>query len=207
MSVSPESVSQLLASDDFGDRLRAVNQIRQLEQATAFELIQQAAADRNVRVRYAAVSQFSSLGHQNREVSLKLLRDCLLQDSESDVQAAAADSIGALKLTEAFDDLKQVYETTSEWLVKFSIVAALGELGDRRSFTLLEDALNSTVDLIQAAAIGALGELGDPRAVPLLIPYISHPDWQVRFRTAKALGLLGSSEARPALESLLEDPV
>lgn len=29
MSVNPESVKQLLVSEDLGDRLRAVNQIRQ----------------------------------------------------------------------------------------------------------------------------------------------------------------------------------
>ncbi len=46
-----------------------------------------------------------------------------------DVQAAAADSIAALKLTEAFEDLQQLYHTTSEWLVKLSIIAALGEMG------------------------------------------------------------------------------
>jgi len=41
MSVTPESVKQMLSSENLGDRLRAVNQIRELEPAIAFELVQQ----------------------------------------------------------------------------------------------------------------------------------------------------------------------
>jgi HEAT repeat protein len=59
MSVTPESVKELLRSDDFGQRLSAVNQLRQLDPAIAFELIQPAIADQSVRVRYAAVSQMA----------------------------------------------------------------------------------------------------------------------------------------------------
>ncbi|PLZ80106.1 phycocyanin alpha phycocyanobilin lyase, partial [Fischerella thermalis WC217] len=55
MSVNPESVKQLLVSEDLGDRLRAVNQIRQLEPTIGFELIQNAINDSNSRVRYSAV--------------------------------------------------------------------------------------------------------------------------------------------------------
>ena len=62
MSATPESVQTLLNSDNFGDRLSGINQLRQLDPATAFELIRPAVTDKNVRVRYAAVSQLSSLG-------------------------------------------------------------------------------------------------------------------------------------------------
>ena len=41
MSVTPEAIKQKLSSEDLGDRLRAVNQIRELsDQAIAFELVQ-----------------------------------------------------------------------------------------------------------------------------------------------------------------------
>ena len=113
MSITPESVQELLSSEDFGDRLKAVIQMRQLEPSIAFQLIQPAIVDRSVRVRYAAVSQLSSLGNQNPAVSLEVLRRCLLEDPEPDVQAAAADSLGALKLTEAFEDLRALYHRSS----------------------------------------------------------------------------------------------
>jgi len=205
MTITPESVQQLLGSENFGDRLRGINQLRQLEPAIAYELVQPAVIDSNTRVRYAAVSQMSSLGNQNRSAALEILRDRLLNDSEPDVQAVAADALAALKLTEAFDELEHLYQTTPEWLVKFSIVAALGELGDPRGFILLEDALKSEQEIIQSAAIGSLGELGDPRAVSLLAAHAENPDWQVRYRVVQALSRLGNSQAKSILANLAQD--
>ncbi|WOB42692.1 HEAT repeat domain-containing protein [Thermoleptolyngbya oregonensis NK1-22] len=204
MTITPESVKALLESGDFGDRLRAVNQMRQLDPAIAFDLIQIAATDSSVRVRYAAVSQLASLGSQNPDMALDLLQ-ASLRDSEPDVQAAAADSIGALKLTAAYEDLKALYHRSTEWLVQFSIIAALGELGDPSSFDLLQEALGSTNELVRTAAIGSLGELGDPRAIPLLTAYATHPDWQIRHRVVQALGHFQTPEARAVLEGMVND--
>lgn len=208
MSVTPDSIQQMLSSDDLGDRLRAVNQIRELEDTqVAFELIQTAVNDRNARVRYSAISQMDTLGGQNLEIALTVLRDRLINDPEPDVQAAAADCLGALKLTESFDDLQQLYHNTSEWLVKFSIIATLGELGEPRSFDLLTEALTSDNGLVQTAAIGSLGDLGDSQAVPLLIPYATNPDWQIRYRVVQALSKLGGTEAHSTLEALASDEI
>lgn len=208
MSVTPETVKQMLDSEDLGDRLRAVNQIRELEDtAIAFELAQSAIQDRNARVRYSAVSQMDTLGGQNLQLSLELLRDRLHNDPEPDVQAAAADCLGALKLTEAFTDLEQIYHSTTEWLVKFSIVATLGELGDPRSFDLLKQALDSDNDLVKTAAISSLGDLNDPRAVELLTAHATNADWQIRYRVAQALGKLGGTQAQSVLQDLAKDEV
>ncbi|MDF2388459.1 HEAT repeat domain-containing protein [Nostoc ellipsosporum NOK] len=207
MSITPESVRQLLGSEDLGDRLRAVNQIRELEPAIAFELIQIAIGDGNSRVRYSAVSQLNTLGTQNLELSLEILRDRLLNDTEVDVQAAAADSLGALKIHSAFEDLERVYHQSPEWLVKFSIIATLGELGDPRAFNLLKEALTSENELVQTAAISALGELGNPEAVALLTPYASNPDWQIRYRVVQALTRLGGADAQSVLKTLTNDQV
>ncbi len=207
MSVTRESVQQLLISEDFGQRLSGINQLRQLEPSVAFELIQPVVNDSNTRVRYAAISQLDTLGSQDLQATFTILRDRLLNDSEPDVQAAAADALGALKFTEAYEDLQQLYHQSSEWLVQFSIIAALGELGEPRSFELLEEALASNTSLIQTAAISSLGDLGDRRALPLLIPFASDPDWQVRYRVAQALSKIGDPEARPTLEVLANDSV
>ncbi|MBD2384535.1 phycobilisome degradation protein NblB [Cylindrospermum sp. FACHB-282] len=206
MSITPESVKQLLSSEDLGDRLRAVNQIRDLESAIAFELLQLAMGDSNSRVRYSAVSQMDTLGTQNLELSLNLLR-ALLKDPEPDVQAAAADCLGALKLHAAFEDLQELYHTTPEWLVQFSIIATLGELGDPRGFALLKLALASDNELIQTAAISSLGELGNLEAIPLLLPFATNSDWQVRYRVVQALSRLGGADAKSILETLVNDEI
>lgn len=205
MSVSRESVQELLSSEDYGQRISGVNQLRQLEPSVAFELIQPVVTDKNTRVRYAAVSQMDTLGSQDLQASLTILRDRLLNDEEPDVQAAAADALGALKLTQAYDDLQNLYRRTPEWLVQFSIIATLGELGEPRSFELLQEALNSNIGLIQTAAISSLGELGDARAIPLLIPFATNSDWQIRYRVVQALNRLGGNEARSTLEALAKD--
>ncbi|MEL6385394.1 MAG: HEAT repeat domain-containing protein [Cyanobacteria bacterium J06626_18] len=206
MSPTPESIKQLLASSDLGDRLRAVNQIRELPAATAFELLLPACADGSPRVRYAAISQMDSWGNQDRQRASEILRRTLMTDPEPDVQAAAADALGGLQMTEAFDDLQSIYNTTGEWLVQFSIVSALGELGDPRGFELLQLALDSDIQLVATAAIGALGELGDERAISLLLPYAESDDWQVRHRVTQALSQFNTPEVRATLEQLSQDP-
>lgn len=205
MTHTPESVRELLQSGDYGDRLRAVNQLRELDPEIAFEIVQTAAVDSNARVRYAAVSQIATLGQSHPEQVASMLRQILKTDSEPDVQAAAADTIGALRLTDAYEDLEAIYNHTSEWLVKFSIVAALGELGDPRAFDLLQNALATQNELISTAAIGALGELKDERALPLLLNYTSSSDWQVRHRLVHALSHFSQPEARSALQTLAND--
>ncbi|WOD41673.1 phycobilisome degradation protein NblB [Nodosilinea sp. E11] len=205
MPITPDSVRDLLHSDDYGDRLRAVNQLRELAPAEAFELVQLAANDGNARVRYAAISQIASLGRQDVATVEPLLRRSLTEDPEPDVQAAAADTIGGLKLTSIYPELANLYYNTEEWLVKFSIVAALGELGEPQAFDLLQEALGSDNELIATAAIGALGELGDSRALPLLLDHTTHHDWQVRHRLVQALAQFSEPEAKAALQRLTED--
>ncbi|HIK43640.1 MAG TPA: HEAT repeat domain-containing protein [Leptolyngbyaceae cyanobacterium M65_K2018_010] len=205
MAITPESVRDLLHSEDYGDRLRAVNQFRELERAAAFELAQLAANDGNARVRYAAISQLAHLGQHDVATIEPLLRRALTNDPEADVQAAAADAIGGLQLRSAYEDLAAVYHSSHEWLVQFSIVAALGELGEPQAFSLLQEALESENELVTTAAIGALGELGDARAVPLLLNYTNHPDWQVRHRLVQALAQFSQPEAQAALTALTQD--
>ena len=207
MDVTPDSVRVLLDSDDYGNRIHAVNQMRYLEPASAFELLMTASTDSNARVRYAAVSQLASVGNQDRQAVANLLRRCLLTDAELDVRAAAADSISALQLTELFDDLNNVYSQTTDWIVQMSIVAALGELGDPRGFDILQDALTSETDLIKTTAIGALGELGDRRAIGLIRPFATSDDWQIRYRVVQALNRLGGDEAIAILKELINDDV
>ena len=203
---TPESVTLLLNSEDYGERLSGINQLRVLDPAQAFGLIQGVIQDQNARVRYAAVSQLSSLGRQDLPKALEILRDRLFNDSEIDVKAAAADALGGLQLTEAYPDLEQVYQQSSEWLLQLSIVACLGELADPRGFALLQTALSSPIELVQTAAIVALGELGDVRGIPLITSFISHPDWQIRYRSAQALSRFERNESIvEALQVLAQD--
>jgi HEAT repeat protein len=204
MSITPETAKALLDSADFGDRIRGINQLRELPAIEAFGLLAPILQDENVRVRYAAVSLLASVGQVDRVKSLAWLR-VGLSDPELDVQAAAADAIAGLKLTEGFDDLKRLYESSNDWIVRMSIVASLGELADPRGFDLLQSALASGDDVLLPAAIGALGELGDPRAVELLQPYAVSEDWQVRYRVLQSMMHFDTPAAKAAIAQFAQD--
>lgn len=205
MSYSPESIQQLIHSENYGERITGINQLRNIDPQLAFTMIQPLVTDENARIRYAAVSQLDPLGNVNLDTALNLLRDRLFNDSESDVRAAAADAIGGLKLVSAFDDLEQVYDSTSDWLIQLSIISALGEMGEPRAFGLLQKALGSDNSLVKTAAVSAFGELGDQNAVALLIPFVDDEDWQIRYRLAQALGHLGGEQAIATLHQLAQD--
>lgn len=202
---SIESVQQLLSSEDFGDRISGLNRLRSFEPDVAFPMIQPLLQDKEARVRYAAVSQMDTAGVGFEAETLPLLRHVLINDPEIDVKAAAADALAGLKLKEAYPDLKETYYATTEWLLQFSIIAAVGELGEPQAFDLLQEALQSEVELVHMSAISALGDLGDRRAIELLIPFTENPDWQIRYRIAQAFGRLGGEEVRPFLEKLAQD--
>ncbi|MEL6469251.1 MAG: HEAT repeat domain-containing protein [Cyanobacteria bacterium J06623_4] len=202
---TPAQIQQMLTSENFGDRIKGINLLRDIEPATAFEMITPLCEDANTRVRYAAVSQISTLGAQDKPTALSLLK-AALSDPEPDVQAAAADSIGALQLTDALSDLQTLYNSTPEWLVKMSVVACLGEMGDPSAFDFLASALTADNALVSVSAMGALGELKDERAIPLLLPYATDADWQVRHRIAQSLSnFVDNADVATALEQLAKD--
>jgi HEAT repeat protein len=202
-----DAITALVNSENKGDRIKALNMVREIEPAAAYGYITQLVTDKDTRVRYAAVSQLASLGGQDLTQSATILRDRLVNDPEPDVQAAAADAIGALKIVTAFDELQHLYDTTPEWLVQFSIIAALGELGEPRGLDLLKTALANDTVLVQTAALGAIGELGDVSAVESIIPFVTHPDWQIRYQLARSLRALGGDLAHQNLAILATDPI
>jgi HEAT repeat protein len=204
MTVTPDSVRTLLASEDFGDRLRGVNQLRQLDPTIAFDLVGVPIQDKNTRVRYAAVSMMDTIGGVDLAKSLEILRDCL-QDPEYDVQAAAADAIGGLGLTAGIPDLIAMYHGTNEWLLQLSIVAALGSMNDSQVLPLLAEALKSETELVRMTAVQAIGELADPQGLALLAPFMQEPDTQIRFRVAESIGKIGGDDAQALLKTMAQD--
>jgi len=199
------SVRDLLQSSDYGDCISGLNRLHTLTHDEALTLITPLLTHTNARVRYAAVSKIATVGNADRSAALDLLRDRLRHDSELDVKAAAADSLGALGLKEAYEDIAALYHETSDWLLRLSIVAALSEMGEPKAIAVMLDALTSDNDLLVATAIGAIGDLGDDGVIDQLEMFICHDDSQVRFRTAQALGSLGGDRARGWLQRMLDD--
>jgi HEAT repeat protein len=205
MTPTPESVRALLTSANFGDRLQGINQLRVIDKAAAFELVQLVIADSNTRVRYAAVSLIDTIGDVDPAKSLEILRSCLA-DPEYDVKSAAADALGGLQLTAAIPELVDLYHDTSEWLLQLSIVAALGSMPDPRSLQLFSESIGSEVELVRMTTVQAIGEMADPAGVEILQQAIADSDDHIRVRVAEALGRIGDEAAMKLLQIMATDP-
>jgi HEAT repeat protein len=205
MTSTPESVRALLTSENFGERLHGINQLRVIDKVTAFELVQLVISDSNTRVRYAAVSLMDTIGDVDLVKSLEILRACLA-DPEYDVKSAAADALGGLQLTAAIPELVDLYHDTAEWLLQLSIVAALGSMPDPLSLKLFAESIGSEVELVRMTTVQAIGEMADPAGVEILQQAIADPDTQIRFRVAEALGRIGNEPAKQLLQTMVTDP-
>ncbi|KAI0563849.1 phycocyanobilin lyase [Gracilaria domingensis] len=166
-------VKEMLVSSDSLDRIRGINRASELDSTSEIvsSLVSLATKDGNQQVRYVAISRLAnldsaSLSEEEKEELLTAARYILMNDSESSCQAGAADLIAGLRLSEGFDDLIATFNTTSDWMLKFSIAAGLGEMGDPKAFDFLVSALDREPQdnfLLVSAIIGSLGELGDER--------------------------------------------
>lgn len=201
MEISIEDVTKRITSERASDRISAALDLRFVSPEDALPLLRNAAKDSIAIVRvYTAVT----LGKQKAPGSFEILID-MLGDIDSAVRAEAAGSLGSLGEKRGFEYLEATYQQEADWLVRYSIVVALGQLKDPRSFDILCNALKSTAELARNAAISALGEIGDPRALEQLFPFISDSSPEVRRRVAQALGKLGDPAAQSALTYLTKD--
>lgn len=187
------SVTKQIESEDFLERIRAVNRMDELgvsERVAA--LVRMATADKNQQVRYAALGRLAGMlpgdvSVEDKQVVLDAARLVLLNDKEVSCQAVAADVIAGMKLTEGFEDLVAAFERSSDWMLRLSIAAGMGEMGDERAFEFLKGVLEGEGDpLLMAAALGAVGELGDERGVAVVERFLESEDVSIRERAAMA---------------------
>lgn len=204
MAAADPPVPEQLTSDDFLDRIRGINRIEEISGISnrLSALIPIATEDPNQQVRYAAISRISNFDHESlsdedAEKVLSAARFVMLNDKESSCQSGAADLIAGLKLSDGFDDLVDTFNRTSDWMLKFSIAAGLGEMGDPKAFDFLTSVLDDKQEsdfLLMAAAIGSLGELGDKRGIPVIEKFLSNEDASIRERAKIAHTMLTGTE-------------
>uniref|UniRef100_A0A7S1TDD5 Phycocyanin alpha phycocyanobilin lyase n=1 Tax=Compsopogon caeruleus TaxID=31354 RepID=A0A7S1TDD5_9RHOD len=162
------TLREMLTTGKRADRARAVNLARHLPPADCLDLLLEAVTSKDPQIRYAAISQMAEVGKTDPDRVMKVAAELLVADPESSVQSGAADVLASLQVPGAFDILEEALRNTKDWMLQFSILAGLGELGDQRAYDVLVEAMSSEEDLLRVAAVGALGELGDVRAIPLI---------------------------------------
>lgn len=195
-------VQTLLESSDYIDRIRGVN--RSGEIGDVHDRIQAllpiAGGDPNGQVRFCSLSHLASLkrdaiSDEDAASVLEVVREVLSSDVESSCRSGAADVIAGLRLRDGFDDLVACFRASGDWMLKFSIAAGMGELGDPRAFDFLSSILDDEAsdELLITATVGALGDLGDMRALPLIERYMQSDEPSVKERARIAHSMLTNS--------------
>ncbi len=149
------------------------------------------------------------LGGYDDERVVKALLNALNSDAEEvGVRAAAAESLGRLGKTEAFDSLVKGIKST-EYMVRSACAYALGKLGDKRAaddlFYLLKDSDHSVV----SSAAHALAKMHDKRAALPLIHIVETKRPRQQVAAVRVLGDLKDPQAVGPLVKLykkISDP-
>ncbi|MCE5311913.1 MAG: HEAT repeat domain-containing protein [Nitrospiraceae bacterium] len=114
------------------------------------------------------------MGEIKTGVDVKLVVP-MLKDSNPNVRAAAAKTIGLLNYADAVPQLIQAIND-EEW-VCFSVLESLGEMRAEDSVPAIGALLNdNTSPAVRFAAIEVLGNIGSGKAIPYLMGYLSDAD-------------------------------
>lgn len=150
-----------------------------------------------------------------REIALKALRKLklqesvpvfvrLLDDKQAHIRKQAIEQLALLKFDGAIPRLKQLLKTDTDEHVRGAAARALGDLQDRNSLDLLEEALEDHA-VVRFQAVLALGKIGNSAAGPSLLALLKDLQPEIRYQAVRALGQLKIEGTEVHLEPLLHD--
>lgn len=154
--------------------------------------------DERAVVRRAAIDEATS----SRDLRAAPLLIEMLADEDVEVRLSAAYACGQLRIEASSNRLVEcIAEPETDPVMRRTCLQALGRVGGRMAFPVLERAMTSPAIEDKIAALHGLGELEDPRAAHLLVEYtvIGHGK-QVGELAKFRLQRQGRSRAVPALQ-------
>jgi len=125
----------------------------------------------------------------------------LTADSNANVRASAAKTLGKLKHKAAIPYLLQALQD-EEW-VCFSALEALADFRDGVSVAPILALLNSSSEAVRFAAIEALGQLSAPEACDTLIKHMATADELEKRGILKSLVQIGNIPSIPHISEML----
>jgi HEAT repeat protein len=201
-TITLEAALRDVASSNVKARLRAVQALGHLEDATARRRAAAALVvaldDNAAAVRAEAAAALGQLA----EVAPVPALVARLADGDSAVRQQAAIALGGLRDRSGFAPLLEALRDGPADL-RFQAVTSLAEIDPVAAYEPLTDALGDRDAKVAAAAAVALGTLGDGRAVRHLVPALGHSDAEVRFEAAWALAELGDARGSAELRAQL----
>ncbi len=170
----------------------------------ALDALSGAVRDSDVQVRVAAADSLGRTGApQATSHLISRLNDF---GEESEVRAAAARSLGALRDSRAVPILLGLLGDNDPMLRRW-VVSALGRIGDAQAVEPLVGALNDSEPSVRGWAALALARFRDPRIIEPLLKAVKDPDAQVRVRAVLALRVaVNDPRVRAALQAAASDP-
>jgi len=199
-------IKDLLSNEDPQLRLRGLVALKDHDSEAAVPLLIGQRQDEAFLVRsFVAMG----LGRKRSEAAYATLLEMLPMESDHNVQAEIANSLG-LYGNRAVGRLMQLFHENTNWLVRRSILAILPEMECPQE--LLEIALVALQDpdeTIAQAGISTLGMLADTEqaqaALTALLPMVEADSWRSRMYLAYALKLFDAKAAKDALIRLRQD--
>jgi HEAT repeat protein len=201
-------IEALLASEDPQMRLKGLVALKDHDSEAAVPVLLKHRRDSAFLVRsFVAMG----LGRKRNDVAYQALLEMIATESDNNVQAEIANSLG-LYGPVAADRLVALYHENDHWLVRRSILAIMPELD--RPELLLEIALAALQDadqtLVQAGVV-TLGMLADTSqsapAIAAITPLLNDERWRLRVALAHALkpfAQMASEEGQVARDALIQ---
>lgn len=143
------------------------------------------------------------LGRAGTKSAVPLLLE-RLQDSEPDVRARAAESLGTLGDPSAADRLAEVFRRRSDWSTRAHALEALVRLAPGKARGLLPAAAGDPSHPVRMVAAEALPKAGGFDSYPLLPGLLNDPDWRVRVAAIEACREMRTRETIGWLADRLE---
>ncbi|MBC8550884.1 MAG: HEAT repeat domain-containing protein, partial [Candidatus Brocadiales bacterium] len=167
---------------------------------TAVPLLSILLNDRDDDVRKFAIDLIHDIQYCDYPEKLVVM---LIEDTNVNVRAAAAKTLGALQYTESIQLLIEALKD-EEW-VAFSALEALTLFNDDSSIDPIIRLIDHFSDTIRFAAIEALGKIGNPKATPRLLEFLAKAEGFEKMVTVKSLVQIGDIEKAPEVKGILYD--
>ncbi|MGB5632415.1 MAG: HEAT repeat domain-containing protein [Waterburya sp.] len=188
------------------NRMKAITELRNYEPNLVVPLLKRRMCDQEFVIRSFVAT---GLGFKRTDEGFELLLDLIEHDRDYNVRAEAANSLA--KYGElAIPHLVELFQQDSNWLVRYSILAAI-DLRQHPEILLELSVLGLRGDdpVVREIALASLGELvktpQEDLALELLLSAAKSEEGEIRAQVARVLRNFEDPRAKVALVNLRQD--
>ena len=202
-----KEIESLLDDCDPQARMKAIVELRHYQPETVVPLLKRRMHDKEFMIRsFVAMG----LGRKRTDEGFNLLLDIIAHDQDSNVVAEAANSLAEYG-PKAIPHLVNLFEQSSHWLVRQSILAAIeGKAHPEALFKLCQLGYEDPDLCVKRSALSYLGELRQTEqataALETLLNAAVDPVTIARIQAARTLSQFDDPRAAAALSELQHDP-